>query len=190
MKTLFRRTILSTGLLRLFAIVAALGIASLPFASASAAGDTVTNAYDPPAPRGQISPERLERVWARQLRLYERIGNSFDREDEFIERVQGLIDRAEGNGKDASAVQAALEEFESAVKDARPIYENAKRLINSHQGLDENGNVTDPAKAQETVQAMREKLQEIKAAMDGTRKALRQAIRAFHEANPRPPSTP
>lgn len=179
MKTLFRKTIL-------FALVAALGLASLPFASASAAGDTLPNAYDPPAPQGRISNERLERVWARQLRLYERIGNSFEREERFIERVQGLIDRSEANGKDVSAVQAALNAFETAVKDARPIYESANGIVNSHQGFDENGKVTDPEKAQETVQAMREKLQVIKDTMDGTRRALHEAIKAFREANPRP----
>lgn len=174
MKTLFRKTIL-------LAIVAALGMASLPFVSVSAAGE-----YDPPVPQGQISGERLERVWARQLRLYERIGNGFEREDAFIERIQGLIDRAEGNGKDVSAVQAALDAFEAAVKNTHPVYESANGIVNSHQGFDENGKVTDPEKAQETMQAMREKLKEIQDAMGGTRKALHEAIKAFREASPRP----
>lgn len=179
MKTLFRKTIL-------LAIVAALGMASLLLASVSAAGD-----YDPPVPeQRQIPNERLERVWARQLRLHQRIGNAFEREERFVERVQGLIDRAEANGKDVSEVQAALDAIEAAVKDARPIYESAKGIVNSHQGFDENGNVTAPEKALQTVQAMREKLQEIKDAMDGTRRALREAIKAFHEANPRPQSPP
>jgi hypothetical protein len=178
MKTLFRKTIL-------IAIVAALGVASLPLLSVSAAGD-----YDPPVPeQRQIPDERLERIWARQLRLYERIGNGFEREDRFIERVQSLIDRARENGKDVSAVQAALDAFEAAVQDARPIYESANGIVNSHQGFDENGKVTNPERAQETVQAMREKFQEIKDAMGGTRKALLEAIKAFREANPRPQPT-
>jgi len=174
MKTLFRKTIL-------VAIVAALALASLPFVSVSAAGE-----YDPPAPQRQISDERLERIWARQLHIYERIGHGFEHEDRFIERVQGLIDRAEENGKDLSAVQAALDAFEAAVKDARPIYESANGIVNSHQGFDENGKVTDSEKAQETVQAMREKLQEIKDAMGGARKALHEAIKAFREGQSAP----
>jgi hypothetical protein len=175
MKTSYRKTILA-------AIVAALGLASLPLFSVSAAGD-----YDPPVPeQRQITNERLERVWARQLRLYQRIGNGFEREDRFIERVQGLIDRAKENGKDVSAVQAALDAFEAAVKGTRRIYESVNGIVNSHQGFDENGKVTDSEKAQETVQAMREKLQEIKDAMGGTRRALREAVKAFREANPRP----
>ncbi len=176
MKTLFKKTIL-------IALVAALGMASLPFVSVSAAG-----AYDPPVPpEKQLSNERLEQIWARQLERYERIGKGFERDDAFIERVQKLIDRAKENGKDVSDVQAALDAFEAALKDAHPIYESAKGIVNSHQGFDENGKVTDPAKAQETVNAMRAKFQEIKEAMNGTGKALREAIRAFREANPRPP---
>ena len=189
--TLFRKTILLTGLLRLFALIAVLGVAAMPIVSVSAAGDTLTIAYDPPIPsQGQVSNERLERVWARQLRIYQRIGNGFDRDDEFTKRVQGWIDRAEANGKDTSAVQAALDAFEAALQDAHPIYENANGIVNSHPGFDSSGQVTDPEKAQETVDAMHEKLKDIKDAMEGTRKALHEAIRAFRQANPRPQPTP
>ena len=164
---LFRKTVL-------LALVVALGVASLSFGSVSAAG------------QGQISNERLEKVWARQLRIYALMG----RTDKFVERAQQLIDHASENGKDISALQAALDAFEDALKDARPIYESAQGIINSHQGFDENGKVTDAEKAKETVRAMGEKMKEIKAAMDGTGKSLREALKAFRQANPRPERTP
>ena len=164
----------------LVALIVALGLTTVSFFSVSAAG------LNAPASlaqqQRQITNERLERIWARQLRLYERMG----RADEFIERVQKLIDRAEANGKDVSAVQAALDAFAAAVKEANPIYESMKGIINSHQGFDDNGKVTDPEKANETVSSMHEKMLEIKTVMDGTGRALREAIRAFREANPRP----
>lgn len=172
MKTLFRKTIF-------VALVVVLSLAVMPFTNVSAAGE-----YDPtppPTERGQISNERLERVWARQLRIYERMG----RTDQFVAKVQRLIDRAKENGKDVSAVQAALDAFKAAVKNAQPTYESIKGLINSHQGFDTNGKVTDPEKAAETVKAMHEKFKEIRDAMNGTGKALHQAIKAFREANPR-----
>ena len=178
MKLLFRKTIL-------FALVTALGVASLPLVRASAAG-----AYDPPVPpQKQISNERLERIWARQLQRYERLGNAFESKDAFTARIQDLIDRAKAKGKDVSAVQTALDAFEAALKKAQPIYESAKGIVNSHQGFDANGKVTDPVKAQETVLAMRGKFKEIKDAMNGTGKGLREAIRAFREANPKPQPT-
>lgn len=178
MKSIFKKTLL-------IALVAALAAASLPLVSVSAARES-----DPLPPQGEVSNERLERIWARQLRLYERLGNGFDRSDAFVERVQELIDRASENGKDVSAVQAALDAFEEATKDAHPVYESGKGIVNSHQGFDENGKVMDPAKARETVRVMGEKLKEIKDAMDGTGRALREAIKAFREANPRPENLP
>jgi hypothetical protein len=174
MKTLFKKTIL-------FALVAALGLASLPFVSVSAAG-----MYDPPVPpQKQLSNERLERIWARQLRRYERFGRS----DELVAKAQKLIDRAKANGKDVSSLQTALDAFAAALKKAQPIYESTKGIVNSHQGFDNTGKVTDPVKAQETVLDLRAKFQEIKIAMNGTGKALREAIREFRAANPRPQPT-
>jgi len=178
MKSIFAKTLL-------IALVAALAVASLPLVSVSAAGED-----DPKPPQGQVSNERLERVWARQLRLYEKIGKGFERSDAFVEKVQTLIDRAKENGKDVSAVQSPQDSFEEAMKNARPIYESAKGIINSHQGFDNDGKVTDPEKAKETVKAMGEKLKEIKVTMGDTGKALREAIRAFREANPRPEKVP
>ena len=174
MKLLLKKTLL-------VALVAALAVASLPLFSVSAAGDG-----DPPAPQGEVTGERLEKVWAKQLRLYERLGKGFDRSDDFVEKVQTLIDRAKENGKDVSAVQSALDAFEAALKDAHPIYESAKGIINSHQGFDANGKVTNLEKAKETVKSMGEKLKELKDAMDGTGRDLREALKAFREANPRP----
>lgn len=177
MKRFFQKSIL-------VALSAALAVTAMPLISASAAG-----ASDPIAPHGQVSNEKLEQVWARQLKVYERLAKGFDRLDDFTARAQRLIDKANANGKDVSAVQAALDAFQAASKDARPIYESGKGIVNSHQGFDANGKVTDPEKARETVKEMRDKLQEIKSAMDGTGKALREAIKAFREANPRPQPT-
>ena len=167
----------------LLALAAVLALASLPFTSVSAAGQN-----DPSTPQSQVSNERLEQIWAHQLRVY----NRFGRVDQFTDRIQHLIDRGKANGKDVSAVQAALNTFEVAAKEAHPTYESMKSIVNSHQGFDENGKVIDPVKAQETVRAMHEKIQEIKTTMSGTGRALREAIRAFRQANPhlQPATTP
>src|SRR5215510_9261348 len=164
MYLILRRTIL-------LALVAALAAVSLPFVRVSALG---SNEPTPP-PKGELTNEQLEKIWARQLRAYERMGKAED----FAERAQALVDRASQNGKDASAVQAALDAFEAAIKDANPIYESANGIINSHQGFDSNGKVTDPEKAKETVHQMGEKLKEIRDVIGGTGLELRDAIRAF-----------
>jgi hypothetical protein len=173
----FKKTILT-------AMIAALMMMALPVPNVFAAGK-----YDPPPPSNAIIPnERLEKIWAHELKIYARLGRIYDRTDTFVEKLQALIDRAAKNGKDVSAVQAALNAFEAALKDAHPIYESAKGIINSHQGFDENGKVTDAERAKETVKEMGDKLKEIRAAMGGTGKALKEAIQAFREANKPPPT--
>lgn len=178
MKLLFKKTIL-------IALVTALGVASLPLVGVSAMGEN-----EPPAPQGEVPNEKLEQVWARQLKLYEKIGEGDARSSAFVEKVQNLLGKAGENGKDVSAIQVALDAFEAALKKAHPVYESAKGIVNSHQGFDGNGKVTDTDKAKETVKAMGEKLKEIKDAMGGTGRALHEAIQAFRDANPRPVKTP
>src|SRR5689334_21320479 len=114
MKQLFTKTIL-------LAVIVALAVASLPFVSVSAAGEK-----DPSTPP-QVSNERLENIWARQLRAYERMGHT----DEFIAKAQKLIERAKANGKDIAAVQAALDAFAAKAKEAQPLFESIKGIINS-----------------------------------------------------------
>lgn len=172
---IFKKTIL-------FALVTALALASLPIVSVSAAGSN--DPAKPPA--GGLTNEQLEKIWARQLRAYEKFGKAED----FAQKAQGLIDRASANGRDVSAVQAALDAFEEAIKDAKPVYASANGIVNSHQGFDSAGKVIDPEKAKETVRQMGEKLKEIREAMNGTGRALHDAIKAFREANPGPGKTP
>ncbi|HMS00084.1 MAG TPA: hypothetical protein PKK96_14110 [Anaerolineales bacterium] len=174
MKILFKKTML-------LVLVAVLGMGSLSVFSVSAAGS-----YDPTTPpQGEMTNERLEQIWAKQLRAYEILSKT----EEFIGKARQLIDRAAQNGKDISAVEAALDAFTDAAKDAKPVYESAQSIVDSHAGFDENGKVMDSEQAKETVHAMGEKLKEIKETMGGTGKALRDALHAFREANPRPEKT-
>jgi len=168
-KIMFNKTILA-------ALVTVLAVSAIPFTSVFAQDE------NPPQP-GQFTNERLELIWARQLRTYERLGRAFEGTDARLAKIQELIDKAAANGRDVSGLQAALDAFEAALKDAHPTYESIKGIVNSHQGFDSDGKVTDPEKAISTVQEMRAKLQEIKSTMDGSFKALRDALKAFREAN-------
>lgn len=175
MKNIFKRT-------ALVALVAALGLASLSVFGVSAA-----EAEEPTTPpTGEMTNERLEKLWAREVRAYEKLGKT----ETFISKTQQLIDRAAEHGMDVSAVQAALDAFGDAVDNAKPIYESAHEIVNLHAGFDADGKVTDAEQARATVRALGEKLKEMKDAMGGTGQALRDALHAFREANPRPEKTP
>ena len=160
-----------------------LAFAAVAFVFAAFPVTTAFAAEDPPPASGELTTERLERIWARQLRRYERLGKVFNDMDAHIARFQAGIDKAAENGKDVSSLQAALDAYESALKAAQPAYNSINGIVSSHHGFDENGKVTNAEKAKSTVQGMRAKMQEIKSSMDGTFKALREAMKAFREAN-------
>jgi hypothetical protein len=94
-----------------------------------------------------------------------------------------LIDRASENGRDVTALQAALDAFEAAVQTARPQYEELAEIVDAHSGFDADGKVTDVEQARATVKELGAGLKDVKTAMGGKGKALREAIKAFREAN-------
>ena len=167
MKNIFKKTML-------VAVVAALAFAAFPFANVFALSAN---------PEGEVSNEKLEQLWARQLQAYERLGKAFDDDDGRLSKLQERIDKAAANGKDVAALQAALDAYEAALKSARPAYESINGVVSSHQGFDANGKVTDAEQAKSTLQELGAKLKEVKSSMDGTGKALREAFKAFREAN-------
>lgn len=180
LSSLFKKTVL-------VALVAVLALAALPVTGVHASG--LSDPTDPPADDAQQrSGERFERAWARLQKAYERQGKMLDRADKMAEKIQGLIDKMEENGKDVTALQAALDTYVQALKDAHPIYESAKGIISSHQGFDADGKVTNREKAVETVKELGGKMKEIRQTVGEPGKALREAIKAFRDEN-RPADT-
>jgi uncharacterized protein YaaR (DUF327 family) len=173
MKTmLFKKTILT-------ALIAAIIVAALPLTGVSAAGQT-----DPTPPaQGQISNERLEKVWARMNRRYERLGRIFEKSDGLVERVNAMIERLKEAGESTAELEAALAAYEDAVKQAHPIYESCNGIVNSHKGFDADGKVTDAEQAKETIKELGAKFGEIKTAMNGTGKTLIELLKSIREAH-------
>lgn len=168
MNLFFRKTILSI-------LVAGLAFAALPVTSVFAQEE------NPPV--REPSTEQLEKAWARQLKVYEKLVKVFEEGDEHLARAQELIDKATAKGRDVSAVQAAMNAFAAAVEKSTPIYNEIDALISTHAGFDAKGKVTDAAQAKATLQAVRAALKELKTSMNGTGRALRDAIEAFRKAN-------
>lgn len=168
MKNIFNKMILAV-------LTAALVFASFPVTSVFA--------QDENPPKGEVTVEKMEEIWARQATAYERLGKMFSESDARLAKIQERIDKAKAAGKDVSAVQTALNNFSAALKSAKPVYESINGIINSHQGFDASGKVTDEEKAKATLKELRGKFQEIKSTLGGTGQALREALKAFREAN-------
>lgn len=175
MKTmLFKKTILA-------ALIAALVLAAFPLTGVSAAGQT--DDAPPPAQGQALSNERLEKIWVRMNRRYERIGNFLDKSDGLVDKAEKMIERLKEAGESTAELEAALAAYESAVKQAHSIYESGKGIINSHKGFDSDGKVTDADQAKETIKDLAAKFGEIHTAMDGTGKALIELMMSIREAH-------
>ena len=170
----------------LAASVLAIGLAAFPAIGASAAG--LNDSTTPPAvqTRGYA---RLENIWAREQAAYQRQGNRLDRSDDFIAKAQSLIDKANQKGWDTSAVQAALNALAAVIPAARSVHDTGAAIIASHAGFDGNGKVVDRTTALATVNSLGQVLKDTRTAMDGTGKALREAVKAFRTAH-QPTPTP
>jgi len=147
------------------------------------AATPVSNAYaqDGNPPKGELTPIRLEQVWARELQAYDRLGRAFEDIDQTVAKLQARLDLAAQNGRDVASLQAALDAFESALTSARPAYEEMSGLVSSHLGFDSNGKVVDALQARTTVREVGLKLDKIKSSMGGTGRALHKALKAIRE---------
>jgi hypothetical protein len=163
----------------MIALVLAIGLATIPAAGASAAG--LSDQTTPPA--SQPDNSRLERAWARAQAVYAREGARLSRADEFIGRAQALIDKAAQKGWDTSAVQAALDALSAVIPAVQAAHDKGAAIIANHDGFDGSGKVTDRVAALDTVKALIQVLKDTRTAMDGTGKALREAVRAFWQAH-------
>jgi hypothetical protein len=160
--------------------VAALGFGTLPMINASALGPSDSTTPTPPT---QSPTDRLESVWIKEQAIYTKLGSFLNNSDPFLTRAQGFINKAKANGKDTSALQAALDAFANALKQAEPIYQSAGEIISSHKGFDENGKVINQVQALATVKDLRNNFIEIHQLLLGPRQALKDAFKAFREAN-------
>jgi hypothetical protein len=136
---------------------------------------------NPPDAAAQFTDGRVEQAWARLQKAYDRQGQMLEKADTFSGKVQDLLDKMQENGKDTSLLQAALDTFAAEIKNAHPVYESAKGIVNSHKGFDNEGNVTDHELAVETVKSLAEKIREVHRLVGEPGKALREALRSLRE---------
>ena len=163
----------------LAALVLLIGLAVVPLTGAAAAG---LNA--------QPDNTRLENLWVRQQAAYQVQSNRLSDAGAFIARAQALIDKANAKGWDTSGVQAALDALSAVIPTVQAAHAPGAAIIASHAGFDASGKVTDRTAAIATVKSLAQVFKDTRTAMNGTWKALVEAVKAFRQAHPRPATTP
>jgi hypothetical protein len=165
-------------------LTTALVFAVLPLSSVYAAPLS-----DDPTPQNEPGGHpKIEKGFARVKSWYEKQSQFLEKAEQAVSKAQNLIIKANQKGLDASAVQTALDVFKSRLVTIQAAHDKAGLSISTHNGFDENGKVVDAKIAAQTVKDASAALQEGRQARQGAGKTLREAIRAFIQANkpPRP----
>jgi hypothetical protein len=142
----------------------------------------------PPAPGRQHA--RLERCLRLEQEWLARQQDRLDHTDEVAARVQEFIDQAQAEGKDTSALEAALAAFQSQVATAQSQHDAAADILSEHAGYDDDGKVTDPELARETCRSAGQALRDARRTLNQAGHDLRRAIRDWRRANRPAPSRP
>ncbi len=181
------KTILSKVMMGILTV--SLAFAGLPLGTAHAAG--LTDTSTPPATaKGEKSGLRLEQAFARETKVLNKVGKLYEQADAGFPKIQKRIDKAKAHGLDVAAVQAAFDAAKKALTDAHPLYNQAKSVLESHNGFDAAGKVTDPVAARETVKSLHDTAKQFKDALDGTLKALHEAVKTLRESRQTPTPAP
>ena len=170
------------------ALVSGLAMLGLLLGSVSPAFAQETT---PPAPDPARQSARLERLLQRELQWLEGQANHLAQAGEAAARTQELIDKAKGEGKDTSALEAGLAAFQAEVAEAQAARDEAQALLDARAGFDADGKVTDPQLARQTVADAGQALREGHFILRQAERDLRQAVREFRRANrPQPAAQP
>jgi hypothetical protein len=129
-------------------------------------------------PEGDPDPARLERMYARLTEALAGQAERFSRIDEKAANVQTRINDLKAEGKDTSALETALSDYNAKVDDAKALYAEAAAILEAHTGFDASGKVVDAVAARETLKSAGEKMRaahrELRPAMGDLLKALRE----------------
>ena len=136
---------------------------------------------NPPTPDPQKVDARLKTIFQREKAALDRISDRLSRVDAVIDRVETWITKAGEKGLETSKVQAALQAFKNAIDQAKPFIETARGILNAHSGFDSQGNVTDRTLARQTAKDTASVLQGARQAMNGSLKALIDALKDLRQ---------
>ena len=100
-----------------------------------------------------------------------------------VTNVQNLITKANGEGKDTTALVNALATFQSQIATSQSSHNTAASILSTHNGFDANGNVIDRDSARLTVNSARQSLSDAHNLLWQAANDLHQAIKEWRENN-------
>jgi hypothetical protein len=140
---------------------------------------------DPPTPergRGTL----LERAFEREKDWLACQADNLTKASAAGDKLGELIEKAKANGIDTGDLETALAEFQGQLAIAAQSHAGAAAIIDAHAGFNGGGKVTDREQALETLKSAGAALQDARQTLQGAAEGLRDAVKAWREAHPRP----
>jgi hypothetical protein len=146
---------------------------------------------DPPsAERSRDRGTLLERAFEREKDWLARQSANLERAAGAADKLEDLISRARDHGVDVQDLEAALGRFQRQLDAAEASHAEAERIIAAHAGFNGGGKVIDQEQALETVRDAGAALRQTMETLRGAAHDLRDAVRGWREAHPRPTEVP
>ncbi len=138
-----------------------------------------------PTPSNRPDPRRdvRERQFKREQDWYNDQTKRLADANTIATKVQDYINAQNAKGKDTSSLVAALATYNSQISAAQGSHDTAGTLITAHAGFDANGKVIDLQLATQTVRDVRQSLMDAHLTLRQAGQDLRNAIRAYRQAN-------
>ena len=139
----------------------------------------------PAAAAGPTNQQREYRALKYGLSLLEirvkALQDQIDLARDGIAVADQFIQDEQANGQDTSALEAALTTFETKLANVQSLHDEAAQILATKAGFDQNGNVTDPAQARETLKNAHQKVQEATQTLREARQEFRRAMQEYRQ---------
>jgi len=154
------------------------------------AGDALANTLSQvestgsPNTGGNKRVNALERLYQRTQKRLEIAGNNLDKAEVFADKLETRFLKMAEAGKDVSGLQIVLTQFRQGIVDAHLKWDQASQFINTHNGFNADGKVTDAVIAKQTLLSTHEAMQQGREIMRNAMQSIRDSIREYRGSNP------
>lgn len=142
---------------------------------------------EPQPPTGQetvkVPVERMEKQYQRQLERLDAQATRLEKTDEIIADVEKRIADLAAKGKDVSALEEALGNYQASVDEAVSLHATAETILQTHDGFDADGKVVDAQAAAVTLREASNAMNDVQRLLRPALRDLLQALRDFRRDN-------
>lgn len=166
-------------------LIMAITMGSLILPKQSAYADGVNAPHSMFVTRTPVAPLAKDAAEAALSNIFKREQNWLNIQSSHLQKAseiagttQRLIDAAKAEGKDTSALESALAQFNASIASAQADHNQAEGIISAANGFDGSGSVTDLNSAHQTVENARLSL---RSAHNSIVQATRDLTQALHD---------